>query len=282
MPESPEVEVTSPLIPPEDDTAICALLADLPDLEMPEDVAARIATALADETPLSGAAPAWAVGGSDNVSVLPSRQERDQRRSRRNTRVLSAAAVVALIVGTVAVGASLFEADQPAANLTADAAGSGSETADSTRPRAVPATLLTTSGATYSKDELTTQVAGLVSAAEAPGAPLTVTEPAAAPTPGPDAPTSFAASDVVTEAYARLTCVAKLVETAGQQPIAIDAGAWRGSTEAATPPRSTPAAVVVLPGDDATRVAVYVVQPSCADPNDLDAHLLYFAFVPHP
>jgi hypothetical protein len=252
-------------------------------------VAERVTAALAAEIPLSGPVPSWATGTS-NVSVLPSQREREQRRSRRNGRVLSAAAVVALVVGTVAVGTQFFADSNDSAPTSATSGGADAEAGQ--QRMSAPATLLTTSGATYTKDALATQVAGLVTTAEAPGAPLTALNTdgssTGAPETSPEAAT-YSATDVVTDDAPRSACVTKLVEGIGELPIAIDAGNWMSAKASASPEdtdttngASTPAVVFVLAGEDPTRVEVYVVGPSCGDPVDLDAHLLYFALVPRP
>src|SRR4051794_25511154 len=166
-------DLTVPLLDPADDAAIAALLAELPAVDMPEDVAARVATALAAEVPLSGAVPAWAVGGATNVSVLPSAKERAARKNARGARVLSAAAAVVLVVGAVAFGSQMFHSDT-------DGGGSGTvaggqPTADSSSPETfdTDATFLSSSNTTYTQADLAPKVATLMSSATAPDAQVT-------------------------------------------------------------------------------------------------------------
>ncbi len=276
--------LVAPLLDPETEAAVTAALAGLPEIELPDDVAQRIAAALAAELPLSGPVPAWAAGGETNVSVLPSQRERDQRRRKLGTRVLSGAAGLALVLGTIAVGTQFFNSSEPD---TSSVAG-GANPADAALPEA-QGTLLTTSGASYTPADIDSRVTSLVSAASAPGAPLRTldTETDASPDPSAGA-TSYSATDVVVDDTARNACVTKLVDNPREQPLAVDSGTWSGTPLSPSPGQSpsqssgsgsVPAVVVVLTDDDPTQVAVFVVGAKCADASDLDAHVLYFAFV---
>ncbi|HYN75718.1 MAG TPA: hypothetical protein VEV13_05920 [Candidatus Limnocylindria bacterium] len=264
-------ELDGPLLDPADDAAITALLASLPEVAMPEDVAARIATTLAAEVPLSGPVPAWAAGGTTNVTVLPSQREREQRRSNRNARILSGAAALVLVLGAVAVGTQVFQG-------TDDSSTAGSPTpaeAGADSFKAPSATLLTSSGTAYTEAALDTQVTGLVTAASAPNAPLTELPEGVAAPPSPSASASsggvrvFDASALIGSTPELATCLAKLTDGSPEVPIAVDAGTWQ----------TAPAVVVVLQGEQAGRVDVFVVAPTCADATDPDAHVLYFAAV---
>ncbi len=277
-------DLSAPLLDPTEDARVAELLGSLPPVAMPDDVATSIEAALAAEIPLSGPVPSWAAGGSTNVSVLPTARERDHRRSRRGSRLLSAAAVVALIAGTVVVGTQLFDgADQDATSL----AGGGPEAAADSSTIPV-GTLLTTSGATYSTADLDSRINGLVAAASAPNAPLTklsardATGSVAPSSSTPAAPSAYAAADVVQVDEARDVCLSKLVDDTTDQPVAVDSGQWESTADGEASAKRVPAAVFVLADPNPRRVEVYVVSAACADPTDPDAHVLYFAFVTRP
>ncbi len=283
----------APLLDPEAEAAVTAALGGLPEIELPDDVAERIAVALAAELPLSGPVPAWAAGGATNVSVLPSQRERDQRRHKIGMRVLSGAAGLVLVLGTVAVGTQFFNSSDPESAATV---AGGTSQADTAQPEA-QGTLLTTSGAAYTPADIDTRVTSLVRAASAPGAPLKATDNETGDD-GPGAPTttSYSTTDVVVNDTARSACITKLADSPDEQPLAMDSGTWSGSPSpsASQSPNESdtqsagagsspvPAVVVVLTGDDPTQVAVFVVGAKCADASDLDAHVLYFAFVKTP
>ncbi len=262
-------ELDAPLLDPADDAAIAALLASLPEVAMPDDVADRIAAALAAELPLSGPVPAWAAGGTTNVTVLPSQREREQRRSNRNARVLSGAAAVALVLGAVAVGTQVLSGSDDAST------GGSPSSAEAQADSGPSAALLTSSGTAYTETAFDAQVTGLVTAASAPNAPLTAFAEGLPPAPTPSASVSpgdvrtFDTSDLVGSTPELATCLAKLTDGSPEVPIAVDAGTWQAA----------PAVVVVLQGEQAGRVDVFVVAPTCADAADVDAHVLYFAAV---
>ncbi len=270
-------QLDAPLIDPLDDAAISALLAGLPEVSMPVDVSDRIAAALAAELPLSGPVPAWAASGATNVSVLPSARERQARTARRS-RVLSSAAAVVLVFGAVVVGTQFFDGS---GGGPADTAGGAAPTSEG-GAKAQTATLLTNSGAAYSKADLSTQVTGLVQAASAPGAPLSAwvesedngTDPGVSPTPDPatgEVESLVRRAPRTTSPLA--TCVTKLVDGTTERPVAVDAGTWE----------ATPVAVVVLPGETPKRVDVYVVTAGCGDPAVVDdSFLIYYAAVARP
>jgi hypothetical protein len=228
--------------------------------------------------------PAWAAVGDTNVSVLPCQRERDKGRHWIGMRVLSGAAGLVLVLGTVAVGTQFFTSSDPEPTTVAG----GASQADTAAPE-TQGTLLTTSGASYTPADIDTRVTSLVSAASAPDAPLKTLDAEASAQPSTTAnATTYSTTDVVVDDTARSACITKLVDSPTEQPLALDSGTWSGSapspspSESASPSASVgavPAVVVVLTDDDPTQVAVFVVGPKCADASDLDAHVLYFAFV---
>jgi hypothetical protein len=265
-------DLTGPLLDPADDAAITALLADLPPVDMPSDVAERVATALAAEVPLSGAVPAWAVGGATNVSVLPSQKERAQRKSTRNARILSGAAAVVLVVGAIAFGTQ-FSRNSGDGGETAGGAGATSDNASF----AADATLLSESNTTYTEADLPQKVDGLVASASASQAPVTKWTPEA--TPAPSVPGPSSSTDVEDLAKTPLTvlgvCISKLGAAPAERPVAVDTGTWKASTGA-----TLAVAVVVLPGANPARVDVFVVTAGCGDPAVVDdSYLVYYASV---
>lgn len=250
---------------PEDDAAVAALLASLPELEMPADVATHVAAALAEQTPLSGPVPAWAAGGGENVTVLPSPREREKRRGGGLRVLTGVAAGVAAVVGLVVVGVNVLPGDDSGTSggTTNAATGGQSGTAEQAK-----GTLLTSSGTTYSMANLNTQVSGLVASATAPDAPLQELPTESAPAPTESKITVADAKALIANVLALDVCLSKL-DRAGEHPIAADAGTWSGQQ----------AVVFVLRGQQLARVDVYVVAPACGDPADIDDHMLYFASV---
>ena len=231
-------DLSEPILDPADDAAIAALLAGLPEIAMPDDVSARVAAALAAELPLSGAVPAWAAGGSTNVSVLPSQRERAARNA-RHTRVLSAAAAVVLVLGAVVLGTQFFQGDDARAATPPGARGADQ---GAVAPEAAEATLFTTSGASYSAADIDTKATGLVESASVAGAPLKAwSETPASADPSPVASpldvTALAGSDGEFDELS--ICMGKL--SPGEKPVAVDIGTWSAQ----------PAAVIVLAGTSA-------------------------------
>ena len=139
-------QLDGPILDPADDAAVTALLAGLPEVAMPDDVAERLAAALAAEVPLSGAVPPWAAGGATNVSVLPSQRERDQRKATRRARVLSAAAGLVLVLGAVAFGTQFFQSDNDSGTTPPERAARRPRAANGGGQASAEATLLTSSG----------------------------------------------------------------------------------------------------------------------------------------
>lgn len=270
-------QLDGPILDPADDAAVTALLAGLPEVAIPDDVAERLAAALAAEVPLSGAVPPWAAGGATNVSVLPSQRERDQHKANRRARVLSAAAGLVLVLGAVAFGTQFFQSDNDS-GTTAGAGGATAEGSNGGGQASAEATLLTSSDTAYTQADLAPKVTGLVSAASLPNAPKTVWPDSDSSSPPPTpAPTL---SDV--RAFTRqpldalAVCVAKLGATA--HPVAVDTGTWSSARLTAEP-----VAVIVLPGSDPARVDVFVVTAGCGDPAVVDdSYLVYFASVERP
>jgi hypothetical protein len=280
LPELPELSAA-------DDAFVAALLADLPELTMPADVAARLANSL---SALASTEPALPAAAS---TVVPISAAAPATRW-RNPRMLQAAAVIVLVVGVGVVGLKVMSSGTSGAPAPAAAAGSGGKDA-----------VITTSGHAYTKVSLASDVQTLVA-----GHPLTTTgeTPAPPPTAVPTGPTAGALSSGTSSPVASPdsatvqttgpagtaasgTTTAQRQATAGLvasttafapclaviedglnppvEPLAVDAGSYNGQ----------PAVVVVLPGnDDPTSYDVWVVGPTCG--TDKNADLIQYQPVP--
>ena len=172
-------DLTGPLLDPADDAAIAALLADLPPVDMPSDVAERVATALAAEVPLSGAVPAWAVGGATNVSVLPSKRSASSASTRATPGSCPGRPRSCSSWGPSRSARSSPATAADGGNETAGGAGATSDNATF----ATDATLLSTSNATYTEADLPQKVDGLVASASAAQAPVTKWTPQGSTSP---------------------------------------------------------------------------------------------------
>jgi hypothetical protein len=257
-----------------DDAFISAVLAGLPPVTMPADVAARIDAALA-ELPAAEAV----AEPSASPTVVPFAARSGPAPGWRNPRVLQVAAVLVLVVGGGIVGIKTFagHASAPfsASTEAAPAAGGAAEK-----------TAITRSNRAYTAATLVADVHSLV----ASGTLTTGSLQAGAP--GPEVPSRAQATRsttpasgtsntgsldatlrVLTSSTATLApCIATLEEGLPSyvDPIAVDAGTYEGK----------PALIVVLPGaDDPTAYFdVWIVGPACG--KNKDSNLIRYQSVP--
>lgn len=237
------------------------MLADLPAVEVPDDVAARIDTALAAEAATRPAAePAVPAG----VTVLADRANR-HRRSQAGRRWWPGAGVVAAGVALLFAGAIGLSAVQ---NHSGKSAGKSSAAAAGDR-RVPTARVPVASGQDYTPTTLTPGVRRLLfgqispqglAAPGATGSPARTNTDQAVLSPDP-AFARFGRPGVLT------ACVAELAGSPTVRPLAIDFARFQGK----------PAVVVVLPDIDPAKVDAWVVGPDCR-PGQAD--LLRFQVVP--
>ena len=218
----------APELSPAEEARVHDLLASLPDPEVPGDVEAWIAAALATGPATSGPA---------STTVLAARPPSGRWRHPRLLQAAAAVVVVALI-GAVTIGT--------VGALSRDGGGSATTTGDAVSiDGAGP---ITASGRTYSPATLPVQVESLLGGSS-PGAAA----PQEATAGGPDL---AAVTALVGNSATRQTCIDALAGTGGVQQVAIDVGVWNGK----------PAAVIVLPNENnPDQVDVWVVGRTCSD-----------------
>jgi hypothetical protein len=279
-----------------DEAFVRGLLAELPAVTVPADLADRLDAALlaardepaadAEDTPLAETdepgeddrtedEPAVAATTGTTVVAL---DEARVRRNARRTRVLQVAAVSVLAIAGVAGIAKIAGSGRVASTSTA--AGSGASAVPS-----VEQALLTHSGHTYTDATLISDVRTLA-AHEMPaagGGTYGVTTPPAGggsltasptePTPSQTADSGQPSTDKA-QAISRsglVACLAAVEEGLPDPvtPVAVDQGSYRGQV----------ALVVVLPGaiDPTTSYDVFVVGIACGQ--NADAHLLTYQLV---
>lgn len=237
----------------EDDAYVTALLAGLPAVAMPADVAARLDAALAE----AALAPVAA------ATVVPIASARTARW--RDPRILKAAAAVVLVLGGGGLAVKMITSGGNEGSTTAAAGGA---------PRAER--LSANSAHAYTADSLAADVRALV-AGTLPKASTTGQDSAAGGTLQPH-PTGSGAVSIPNPGYTanldkplqELTstvdtlapCIAALEEgITAVTPYAIDAGTYDGR----------PALIVVLPNkEDAKSYDVFVVGARCGQGNDAD------------
>ena len=237
----------------DDDAYVTALLAGLPAVAMPADLAARLDAALAD----AALAPAAA------TTVVPISSARSARW--RDPRILKVAAAVVLVLGGGLAIKAISGSNNNSGSTTAAAAGGA--------PRAEQ--LSANSAHAYSSDTLAADIRALVAGklpkdlvapdSTAGGTPT----PAATPLP-PSASPGTAYSGKLDEPLRQLTssvntlapCIATLeADITAVTPFAIDAGTYDGR----------PALIVVLPNkEDAAYYDVFIVGAKCGQGNDAD------------
>ena len=252
----------------DDDAYVSALLAGLPAVVMPAEVAARLDAALA-EAALTGptdpeADPEADVRAAAAATVVPITSARSSRW--RDPRILKVAAAVVLVLGGGGLAIKAISASSSSTSTAASAGGA---------PRAA-AQLSVNSAHAYTAGSLASDVRALV-AGSLPKAPTTGQDSAAGSTLEPR-PTVSGAVDspnpgygtTVTQPLKELTatvdtlapCIAALEEgITAVTPFAIDAGTYDGR----------PALIVVLPNkEDAAYYDVFVVGAKCGQGNDAD------------
>ncbi len=234
--------------------AVSALLAELPDPVLPDDVAEQIDTALA------GASGAGQVAGSAPL--------RRRWRMTPTTAGLAAAAAAVLFAGAIVVG--ITHGNGTSSNGTATSATGGSTVA-------VPRS---TSGRDYDPQTLAAALPDLLHPGEQPRAAdsarsgeAQLTAPQAGPNPAAAAPVPVPTElDRLRTAPGALdACVGALTKGEGPvSPVSVDFARFQGQ----------PAAVIVLPtAGKPDRVDVWVVGPSCG-PGQEDVR--YFTRLPRP
>jgi hypothetical protein len=233
-------------------TPVTAGLAALPSPELPTDVAAAIATALAAESRATGTA---------SVTTLPPASGSGARRW------LPAAAAVLVLLAGAGYGISRLGSSDNASTSSASGAASGK---DSATARGV---VRNDTGADYTgRAALVAAVPDLLAgtaAAQQARSTLSARAPANAPLnaagakPAASAPAAAAAADPL----ARLRdnagladCLLALLppDDPSVRPLALDYAQFKGS----------PALVVVLPSALPKKLDVFVVGPGCSQAND--------------
>jgi hypothetical protein len=235
-----------------------ALLAGAADVgPLPDDVAARVDAAIADEqrrtTPSAAA-----------VTVTPLDVA---RRPTAGMRVLQAAAVLVLLLAGGGLAVTAIQGGD-AGRTTSEAGGVA---ADAASPQSASAFPVTASGRNWSADTLPDAVPELVDGSLAPPVQKDATAEGGSAAPGAGASRELAGNPAgrLSGGSDLADCVTALGD-APVTPLAVDLASWQGS----------PAAIVVLPTpDDPATVDAWVVDPECSQ---ADAKVLYFARVARP
>lgn len=247
------------------------LLAALPPVTMPDDVAARLDEALADAGPA-------AVSGAATV-VPASTAKRSRWWSSGTFAGTAAAAAVVLLVAGVIAGA--LHSSNRGSNTSTSAAGSAESA--TVGPKTFSATA---SGRNYTAATLASSLPALLGKPAATGSPSGVTGLSRAAAPGGTAtgsggapagdsaaaPAPTTAFKTLTEPQKLLDCVAALTgQPAGSvTPLAADLASFQGK----------PAAVIVLPSPNRPAlVDVWVVGPGCSP---ADQQFIYFLRAARP
>jgi hypothetical protein len=274
-----------PAISAADDAFVRELLATLPPIPIPDDLAERLDSALRsaaqEADPAAGPASASADSSGAGTTVVALDDARARSQSRR-TRVLQVAAagvlVCAGVIGVVKIAGS----------NSVPSASTGAGGAVAAGP-SVPTTLLTHSGHAYTDATLVSDVRSLVDhkslpagygvnsggtsgSPSSPGSEVpTPTGEVRSPTPSSSQLTDGGSTggDTAVSSQAGLVACLAAVEVGAPSPVtqlAVDQGQYRGKA----------ALVVVLPGSQhpATSYDVFVVGIACGQ-ND-DAHLLTY------
>ncbi|HEX7186732.1 MAG TPA: hypothetical protein VF423_00785 [Actinomycetes bacterium] len=227
---------------------------------MPDDVVARLDSALATE--------GLAAGASGARTVTPVTPIGAGHRSPFGMRILQAAAVIVLLLAGTGIALSALGGGD-SANTDAGGADSTAGRAAEKAPGSYP---VTASGRNWGAETLPVAVPELVDGTLAP----TVT--AQRDNAGDDEPSDDArAPQLLSESdAARLAGGPPLAECVTAlndgpiTPLAVDLASWQGQ----------PAAVIVLPTpDDPATVDAWVVAPDCSQ---ADARVLHFARVARP
>jgi len=210
-----------------DEAAVHELLAALPDPEVPEDVRARIARAIAVAPPTSVTA---------TRTTLPTATPPSGRW--RHPALLQGAAVLVIValIGAVVVG------------FVTRTGNGGGTTGASTVAAGNPGPI-TVSGRSYTAATVPLAVPGLLTRA-------TAAVPEVAGDATVVAADLAAVTALVRDPARRQACIDQLAGAKGVQQVAIDVGHYNGK----------PAAVIVLPNESGgTSVDAWVVGPTCSD-----------------
>lgn len=231
---------------PEDEAHVHELLAALPDPELPSDVEARIAAALAAPDATAGAATVLPAADRSSVPARPGTPSGRWR----HPRLLQAAAVLVIfaLVGAAGWGIIVARSDNGGPGTVA---GSASGTAP-----------VTASGTAYTPANLAGQVDALLTGEQA-GQSSKQSSEDTADSGGSTAELSAstevdvaAVKALMQDPQSRQRCLDELSGVPGEQAVAIDVGSFNAQ----------PAAVIVLPNaDDAATLDVWVVGPTCSD-----------------
>ena len=269
-----------------DDAFVSGLLAGLPGAAMPDAVAARISSALAELPPAD--APAEPLV---STTVVPFTAHARAAARWRNPRAFQVAAVAVLVIAGGIVGIKTF---------AGQSTGASTATAGSLAPQAK--TTITRSNRAYTSANLVAGVHSLVPGARSPGNPQAAGSTGAPSTGTPSPPGTLSTPTTpgvasATSGYSSAAAVPRVATTALDpalraltsstkalapciaaiedgllayvDPIAIDAGTYDGKS----------ALVVILPGsDDPTAYDVWIVGPTCG--TNKDAALIRYQSVP--
>ena len=222
------------------DEAVCAMLRELPELQMPPLVCQRIERAIASEAQLRQAAPTF--------GKLRSRQLGQPRNGRSGIWVLAAGGVAAAAVTAAAV---VLVGQQPSP----------------TSPPQAAVVAMDTSGTTYTGINLARQVGARwrsMRTSPALASHPTPSDPNRSPsdvvlTPTSDAPL---APEVVASSFARsqhevVECFRRVAPES--HPVMVDLANYHKDSE----PGAAPAAVLAFDQPDTDLLDVYVVDPLC-------------------
>ena len=247
-PEQPDTD--GPVdVTPEQEAAVSAALRSLPDPVMPDDVAARLDTALRTAPPLPTAS------GGATVLPLDAARDRQARRQKWSGRGLGVAAGVAALL--VVSGVVVSQLSNGSSGSSADLAA-GAETA--TTPLAV-----VSSDTNYTEQKLPQQINAVLTSATSEATPLSV-EPSPTSTQGSNDDTF---KDLPQGSQQQLTqCVTGLTEGSDTSPLMADYAHFQRK----------PALIVAVPGRVIVgTVEVFVVDPTCT--GGPDVRLFYYRVV---
>jgi hypothetical protein len=271
--EDDELDIELPALSAADEAYVRDLLASLPPVPVPDDLADRLDAALREEADRGGPA-GQVLPAAATVVPLDSRRA---ARAARSTRILQVAAA-GLIVVAGALGVAKLATHGNGTQATAGAPAGGS----------VDEAVVTHSGHTYTDATLVADVRSLATRhepadmaagggvdASPTGSPSTVS-PRAATSPessgAASAPKSMLVFGTATRAGPALVACLAAVEVGLDQPVtplAMDQGSYRGQA----------ALIVVLPGfkDPQNTYDVYVVGVGCGV--NANAHMLTYQLV---
>lgn len=249
---------------------VSAVLGDLPDVTMPDDVWRGLQESL-ERAPKAAA------------TIVPL----DAARTRRSGWAGRALGGVAVAAGVLFVGALIVPGLIETSSDDAGTAGGSPEALDEAADQSEPVNLaqydVTRTGTQYQTARLDSQVTELVATRSTKSADSTYStqdqQTFAPDSPSPSlaesSPESAAASGLtdartsllLASADAARICLQNYLYAPDLEPLAIDIGLWKGQR----------AAVVVLPVlDDTTQLEVWVIDPSCADNPEGDVKVFHY------